>query len=464
MNNNILTIALGTMISLSACSDFLDTVPKGKVIPTTVEDFGMIINDPSLTASYDGLPYFGSDDVQAEKQSINMTTAWYKAYFWQDNFYRKDETDYVWNDLYKYIYTTNLVLENVYNASGGTDAEKNRIASEAKIQRAYYYWVLQSLYGPASNNKNAGAEMSVPMPLTNNLEAVLSRANMTTVNTQILNDLNGLDAYLPAKGSNLYKPNKASAWAIKARVLFYMGEYDQAAEAAQHALDEKSDIDDMRQWEFAGEYPSGKINHRKLNEMATENLWFHKCNGSGILRLMPMSSELKALYEKYPNDLRLKFYFSPIDNKGKPFFPASNAYCFIQTTPIHFISVAEMMLIKAEAMARKNDAKALDILNELRKYRFAEEDFQPLTKADGKDLLQIVLDERRRELAVYNLRWFDMKRLAAEGLYTKTLTRTTPDNEKCTLEPNSDKYLFPIPLKVMLQNPNIQPNSRQHEK
>ena len=173
-----------------------------------------------------------------------------------------------------------------------------------------------------------------------------------------------------------------------------------------------------------------------------------------------ISDELKELYEEHPNDLRLKFWFSSVDNKGKPFFK-DNSYCYIQTTPIHNIGVPEMMLIKAEALARKNDSKALDILNELRKYRFAEEDYQPLTKADGKDLLQIVLDERQRELAVYDLRWFDMKRLAAEGLYTKTLKRTIPGGEICVLEPNSDKYQFPIPLSVLKMNSNIKPNTRQ---
>ena len=37
INHIITTIALAT--SLTACSDFTETTPKGKVIPTTTEDF-----------------------------------------------------------------------------------------------------------------------------------------------------------------------------------------------------------------------------------------------------------------------------------------------------------------------------------------------------------------------------------------------------------------------------------------
>ena len=119
-----------------------------------------------------------------------------------------------------------------------------------------------------------------------------------------------------------------------------------------------------------------------------------------------------------------------------------------------------MMLIKAEALARKNDSQALDILNELRKYRFTEEDYTMLTKDADKSLLDIVLEERRRELVLSGLRWFDMKRLVNEGIYTKTLTRTTPDGTVHTLASGSNRYLFPIPQSIINKNNNIVQNPR----
>lgn len=108
-----------------------------------------------------------------------------------------------------------------------------------------------------------------------------------------------------------------------------------------------------------------------------------------------------------------------------------------------------MMLIKAEALARQNNPAALDILNELRKYRFTEKDYTALTTKDGNSLLEIVLEERRRELALSGLRWFDMKRLVRDGIYIQTLTRTSPDGEIHTLTPGSNRYLFPIPQSII---------------
>ena len=119
-----------------------------------------------------------------------------------------------------------------------------------------------------------------------------------------------------------------------------------------------------------------------------------------------------------------------------------------------------MMLIEAESLARNNDSKALDVLNTIRQKRFTDADYQPLTAADGESLLDIVLKERRRELCLNSLRWLDMKRLAAEGKYTKTLTRTLNDKTH-TLEPNSKLYVFPIPAQVLGLNHKIIPNDRK---
>lgn len=44
-----LMIVVVAMVLLAACDDFIDTVPKGKVIPTTMDDFKSMIID--VTAS-----------------------------------------------------------------------------------------------------------------------------------------------------------------------------------------------------------------------------------------------------------------------------------------------------------------------------------------------------------------------------------------------------------------------------
>lgn len=459
MNKKLTILALSALTTLSACDNFLETVPKGVVIPTTVEDFGNIMKDISLSTSYDATPYFCSDDVFIPDERINLSSAEHKAYYWMENFYKVDENDMVWNSAYHNLYNVNVVIQNIMGATEGTDADKNRIMSEAKILRAYYYWYLQSLYGRAYNESTASKEMSVPMPLVPNLEASLSRSTIEEVTNQIYDDLQDLENFLPEQGSNNYKPTKASAYALKARIYFYMGKYDEAAVEAEKALALNSTVEDMRTWSFKNEFPSANINNKSETISSPQKLWYHGCNSSNSLRMTCISEDLLKLYQQNPKDLRFKYWFAQVDRSGELFY-ADSAYCYIQTTPNHSIEVPEMMLIKAENLARKNDPEALNVINELRKYRFADEDYTALTDKDGESLLQIVLDERRRELAISNLRWFDMKRLGEEGLYTTTLQRTTPKGEAHTLKPKSNQYLFPIPLSVMKKNSNIAPNPR----
>lgn len=77
INHIITTIALAT--SLTACSDFTETTPKGKVIPTTTEDFKEMAIDVSNSSSAYPLPNICSDDVYSDDQ--NELTSYGKAYF-----------------------------------------------------------------------------------------------------------------------------------------------------------------------------------------------------------------------------------------------------------------------------------------------------------------------------------------------------------------------------------------------
>ena len=118
-----------------------------------------------------------------------------------------------------------------------------------------------------------------------------------------------------------------------------------------------------------------------------------------------------------------------------------------------------MMLIKAECLARKKDPNALKVLDELREKRIATDKYTALPEVSGDKLLEIVLEERQRELVYNGVRFFDMKRLAKEGIYTRTLTRQFKETTY-TLEPNSNRYMFPIAAKVRILNNNIEQNPR----
>jgi len=74
--------------------------------------------------------------------------------------------------------------------------------------------------------------------------------------------------------------------------------------------------------------------------------------------------------------------------------------------------------------------------------------FIPLSVATPNEALEIILQERRKELVFRGLRWFDLKRLNKDPRFAVTLKRVIEDKEYI-LPPNDNKYLFPIPSAVI---------------
>lgn len=127
------------------------------------------------------------------------------------------------------------------------------------------------------------------------------------------------------------------------------------------------------------------------------------------------------------------------------------------------LTVAEMMLIKAECLARKGAGESsVALLNQLRQSRFKKADYTPLTVSPGEDALTLVLKERRRELFFHGgLRLFDLKRLNRDPRFKQDLTRVnSKDSVIATLPALSPRYLMPFTPKVIANNPAIIQNQR----
>lgn len=450
--------AVLSLSTLFSCGDFMDTTPKGIVIPKTVEDFAGMTRDVLVANSAYPLMDFSSDNlllpVEFISSSVNSVIG--KAHFWQKEFYRDDEDDSSWNKLYNNIYRMNVVIENIMTATEGTDQDRKRILAEAKVNRAYNYWILVNMYAKAYDPSTAKSDMGVALLLKPDLEAKLPRASVQAIIDQVIADLDGAENVLPIKSANLYLPSKASVHALRARVFFYMTQYDQAAAEAEKALSFNHEMRDMRSWSFkSATNPWMGITGVPLDNEATDILFYRSSDFSTVIqRMFAIDPEFLATFST--NDLRYKFFYTPIQPSGKDVYKDGTSRCLQVLS--YSITVSEMLLIKAEALARKGNMEALNIVNEIRKYRFTPENYVALT-ATSETLLRVVLEERRRELQMSGLRWFDMKRLAKEGLYTKVLKRSIGTTEY-VLAPNSDLYVFPIPPKELIYNGNMVANPR----
>lgn len=450
----IYTLIAGLFCS---CDDFLDVTPKGKLLPESMQDFDEMMADPSHpSAAYPLADMCGDNIILAEDAlTSSITGSSGKAYLWQDNFFTATEDDNVWNDAYAHIYTFNLVLERIDNATNSNATDQKRIKGEARFNRAYYYWFLHSCYAKAYDPTTAAADLSIPLRLDSDLETKLARATSAEVVKQLLADIANPED-LPEKAANEYRISRGGAYALAARVYLSIGDFENALKHAEWALEQNNTLLDYNTYSFKNpERPYSGINNRPTSyRVSPECLMYRGCGFSTLNSSHLISDDLVATYDTL-TDLRYKFNFTRLTRAGKPRTDKNATY--LQELDYN-ISVPEMMLIQAECMARKGDRECLKVLDKLRENRIAKASYQPLNVPDNK-LLETVLEERQRELPFHGMRFFDMKRLAKEGIYTKTVTRIYK-GQSFTLAPNSNQYLFPIAPKVQSMNNKIESNPR----
>ena len=461
MKSLIIYTALLFTLSFVGCGKFLDVTPKGRILPKTVADFELFLNDIILAdAGYiytdfmaDDI-YYSDDNVKASMELRNI-----KSYFWMKDILKITEDDAEWNKMYANIYTTNLVLSRIYTATDGTQADIERIAAEAKIHRAYYYFHLANMFGKEYNTATAATDISAPLLLVPDLEAKTVRASTKEVYDQILKDLNEAinTTSLPDVGRNYVHPGKAAANALLARVHLYMNNYESAAQFAEKALALKSTLLDYNTFSFVNAArPYSGVTNKPLPEANSENLFARTNSHNGIFTRFMISPELLSLMGE--KDLRYVYSFTRLSRTGTP---STSPYPDYFASNVNYsIGVPEMMLIKAEALARNNQKdNAVALLNTLRQKRFKPADYVALSASNNDEALALVLRERRIELLYHGLRWFDLKRLNNDPRFKKDLSRSNL-GKTYSLPAGSPNYLLPIAPKIISINPAIIQNPR----
>ncbi|MGO4290675.1 RagB/SusD family nutrient uptake outer membrane protein [Chitinophaga sp. RAB17] len=444
-----------------SCKKFLDVTPKGKFLPKTVADYELFMNDPVMADAAYGNEEFMTDDLSYNDEMLGLLgdsrTA--KSYLWAKDLLRATDNDGEWNNAYRNIYNCNLVLAEVGSATNGTPVDVSRLTAEAKIHRAYHFFHLANLFGNDYQAATANTDLAVPILLVPDLEAQTKRATVQEVYNQVIKDLTEAlaESGLPVMGRNYIHPGKAAAYALLARVYLYMGNYEQALKAADAALALKSTLLDHNVISFINPAkPYSGFKGRPTADANPENI-FTRTNSlsNTLVRFMIHPELLNILGEK---DLRYVYAFTRLDRSGAA---SKSPYPDYMANYINYsIGVPEMMLIKAECLARNNSKdEAIGLLNTLRHNRFKPADYADLTAATADDALLQVLAERRKELMYHGLRWFDLKRLNRDPRFKKDLTRSYK-GDTYTLAASGPRYLLQIAPKIISINPAIIQNPR----
>jgi len=435
-----------------SCDKYLDVKPKGKRLLETTADFDTWLNNVNSIAN--GIPNELNQlndnlDMPNIKNPPGTVSEW--VYTWRRQ-YADESTSppVIWKDFYESIYYFNTVLQDIDEASGGTPQQKKSLKAEALLGRAFNYLYLVNLYGKSYHAGTAHEDLSVPFVTSNDLNTPTpARSSVQQIYDHIIADVTEALPNLPQDNSNnRFRGSVAAGYSVLARTYLYMGDYVNAAKNAQLALDNGPNevLDYAAMPSAAG-----------IKELITRpGTIYARLLKTTYTQLTPTLDFLKSFDIK---DLRLAYYYTSLNdysfNKRGEVYHMGIGVAYSNAFPNCGTSVEEMRLILAECAARADDfPKAINELHLLRKARFREVDYQKFESTDKEEILQKVLTERSFEFAFNGMRWFDMRRLDAEGRMPEVNRYDGQGNVIASLPPHSNKYVLQIPIQVMYFNPD----------
>jgi hypothetical protein len=440
-------IVLLLCISLSSCKkSFLEIVPKGILVASTYNDYDLLMNSTLFYQYNTGGGWQAAmlmgDEVAAE-ESIYTTpygsSPQARALFqWDDVVFQANDQiqNTFLSSFLQNVFTCNKIINEVTLVKDGTTQQKLELQAEAKATRAFIYFQLINYFGKPYNPSSAANDPGVPIMTTSDITIKnLNRSNVQAVYDFIIKDLTEATANIQDNPPVATRMSKAAVEGLLGKVYLFMGKYTEALTNINASF---RDIATMSKppklynynttFSAGGSFlpvdpyggPASPFNNETdLTESVVATMFYggqFAGNGYGndFLTLTP---EAQALYGT--TDFRLNFY-SPRQLSGQPY--SQNRVRKYGVKYVRFgLELPDLYLLSAECKARTGDLSgAKNDVQTLRQNRISVADaVLPASAVTSQtNLIKFILDERIREFAATGYRWFDMRRLSVDPLFS----------------------------------------------
>lgn len=419
---------------------------------------------------------YPSDDVALSGTTSNPL---YNAYTYK-HFPSMANVTTFWFDAYRGIYSSNKIIESI---TDGKSAELDQLKGENLYLRVMSHFFMVRFFGRPYTQGN-GENPGIPYR-DNTKDDLPARNTVKEVYTFMIRDLLKAADLMTVPRNSCYA-SKETCYALLSRIYLYMADNANTIKYANMVIDSKR---------YSLVTTSNLLNYFTLvPESNTETIFalrhidsdnrFKSAIGNQFYNdtiswatgygETYASQQIVDLYWVFPNDIRRNFiqpirYKTPPyamqDRNGVPkyYFKKYNYQQGITNlcSPV-ILRLAEMYLNRAEANAKLgNNQLAIDDVNLLRQ-RAGLTGTELYTTANLKGkarVLDVVLEERRLELAFEGHRQFDLFRnnLPLIRAY-KGYHGADNDRFNHRVEANDPRVIFYIPERETNVNPNLTQN------
>lgn len=450
----LICILCSSIILLSGCDDFLlEKSDKRLVTPTRLKDLqGLIDHLNIMNGNIATIGERAADNYYLEDATYNALSGDYirNLYVWKgDQIYSLENND--WYYTYQTLYRANLVLLRLEDIprTPANAMEWDHVKGQALAIRAFRYLSAVGIWAKAYDPATAETDLGIPLRQTEDFNEPSVRVSVAETYRQIISSLTEAIPLLPVGTKGYTRIGRPAAYILLARTHLFMREYDKAAQYADSALQMTRvllDYNSLTESKFP--YP----------ESNPEILYWGSgsYDYNGEIFQISMQRIDSTVYQSFDDRDRRKTLFFLENSDGSHSFQGH--YSGGNSSTFFGVANSEAYLIQAECRARAGKtAEAMETLNELLVKRYDNaQPFEPLTAGSAEEALEVVLQERRKELLFRGVRWPDIKRLNKEG--ANIILKRHINGEEHILPPNDNRYALPIPedvieLSGMPQNP-----------
>lgn len=428
----------------SSCSDLLE--PK----PIDLLTDGTVLNEPKdvpnvevglYTAFRNIIPSTViAGDCTADMVTFNGTFSQYRELGTKQITSSNASVLALWSSIYNTIYIANFIIERLPEVAGVPATQRNRVMATAHFLRGYAYFIALYSYGAVPLVKETSIDANRNIP----------RASEAEILQQILVDYTEAVGNLPDLPSTPAFAGRYALDAALAKYYLYIGDW---AKAEQHS----TNIISSNKYKLVDDF--NLLVTKDFTEEAIFEVGYTinddpgtSANGLnnifvGRREMIPSNQVVVVLASTEAGDRfsTISFNANLLKGNDNGWSVAKYGTADQDNNNVVVFRLGEIYLIRAEARARQAKVTAAKADIELLRTRANA----PLLGAVTQNqMLQLIEEERRYELAFEGNRWYDLVRTNRADAVMNSFS----PNWKPTYK------LWPIPQRELLNNPALAGN------